>query len=234
MRPLLRLKGVEAGYGPARVLNGVSFDVGVGEVVALMGRNGMGKTTLVRSILGLAPWVRGRVLFETRELRGQPTYRIARAGIGLVPEGRQTFPNLTVRENLTATASPGRSGKDPWTVERVLAMFPQLAARMRAMANTLSGGEQQMLAIGRALMTNPALLILDEATEGLSPALRQEIWACLATLQARGQSILLIDKHVAPIRRIADRIVILEKGRVAWRGTAEGLTDDVLDRTLGV
>ncbi len=234
MRPLLRLEGVEAGYGAARVLNGVSFDIGASEVVALMGRNGMGKTTLVRAILGLAPWVRGRVLFDGRELRGHPTFRIARAGIGLVPEGRQVFPNLTVRENLDATAANRAKNPAPWTIDRVVAMLPQLAARMSAMASTLSGGEQQMLSIGRALMTNPALLVLDEATEGLSPALRAEIWQCLATLQRQGQSILLIDKHVAAMRGLADRIVILEKGRVAWRGTPDTLTDDVLQRTLGV
>jgi branched-chain amino acid transport system ATP-binding protein len=232
-RPLLRLEGVEAGYGAARVLNGVGFDVGAGEVVALMGRNGMGKTTLVRSILGLAPWVRGRLLFEGRELRGQPTYRVARAGVGWVPEGRQVFPNLTARENLTAMARP-RAGAQPWTVDRVVAMLPQLGNRLGAMGNTLSGGEQQMLAIGRALMTNPLLLILDEATEGLSPNLREEIWQCLATLQRQGQSILLIDKHVVPLRRLAQRIVILEKGRVAWRGPADTLSDEVLERTLGV
>ncbi|MSP20545.1 MAG: ABC transporter ATP-binding protein [Alphaproteobacteria bacterium] len=234
MRPLLRLEGVEAGYGTARVLNGVSFDIGASEVVALMGRNGMGKTTLVRAILGLAPWVRGRVLFDGRELRGHPTFRIARAGIGLVPEGRQVFPNLTVRENLDATAANRAKNPAPWTIDRVVAMLPQLAARMSAMASTLSGGEQQMLSIGRALMTNPALLVLDEATEGLSPALRAEIWQCLATLRRQGQSILLIDKHVAAMRGLADRIVILEKGRVAWRGTPDTLTDDVLQRTLGV
>ncbi|MSP21355.1 MAG: ABC transporter ATP-binding protein [Alphaproteobacteria bacterium] len=234
MMPLLRLEGIEAGYGRARVLNGVWFDIGAGEIVALMGRNGMGKTTLVRSILGLAPWVRGRVLFAGRDLSHLATHRIARAGIGLVPEGRQVFPNLTVRENLVATAVNRTRAANPWSVARVVELLPPLAPRLSSMAGTLSGGEQQMLAIGRALMTNPTLLILDEATEGLAPAVRAEIWRCLAHLQAQGQSILLIDKHVAVMRRLAQRIVILEKGRVTWRGAAGALPDDVLQRTLGV
>ena len=234
MKPLLRLEGLEAGYGPSRVLNGVSFDIGQGEVVALMGRNGMGKTTLVRAIMGLAPWVRGRVLLGGRDLSREPPYRIARAGIGLVPEGREIFPNLTVRENLLATAARRPSVTRPWTMERVLELLPQLRERISALGGTLSGGEQQMVAIGRALMINPDLLILDEATEGLAPTLRSEVWDCVRALQAAGQSILLIDKHVAAMRVLADRIVLLEKGRVAWRGAADALPEDVLQRTLGV
>ncbi len=233
MKPLLRLEGLEAGYGPARVLNGVSFDVGKGEVVALLGRNGMGKTTLVRAVMGLAPWVRGRVLLDGRDLSHETPYRIARAGIGLVPEGRDVFPNLTVRENLIATARRA-SGPRAWTLERVLDLLPQLRERLGAQGGTLSGGEQQMVAIGRALLINPELLILDEATEGLAPQLRTEVWDCVRTLQAQGQSILLIDKHVAVMRTLADRIVLLEKGRVAWRGAAKALPEDVLQRTLGV
>lgn len=233
MKPLLRLEGLEAGYGAARVLNGVSFDIGKGEVVALLGRNGMGKTTLVRAVMGLAPWVRGSVLLNGRDLSHEPPYRIARAGIGLVPEGRDIFPNLTVRENLVATAHP-LPGPRTWTLDRVVELLPQLRERIGALGATLSGGEQQMVAIGRALMINPELLILDEATEGLAPSLRGEIWNCLRALQAQGQSILLIDKHVAVMQSLADRIVLLEKGRVAWRGAAAMLPDDVLQRTLGV
>lgn len=219
---LLSLLHVEASYGRGRVLNGVSLRLAAGEVVALMGRNGMGKTTTVRAIMGLAPWMRGQITFDGRDVGHVPPHRIARAGIGLVPEGRHVFANLTVRENLIATARAGRG----WSLERVLELLPQLSARYGAMAPTLSGGEQQMLAIGRALLTNPSLLILDEATEGLSPKLRDEIYACLAAVRRSGMAVLLIDKHVAALSRLADRAIILEKGRVTWEGAAAELPSD--------
>ncbi len=219
---LLSLSHVEASYGGGRVLNGVSLRLAAGQVVALMGRNGMGKTTTVRAIMGLAPWMRGQITFDGRDIGQSAPHRIARAGIGLVPEGRHVFANLTVRENLIATARSGRG----WALERVLELLPQLGARYGAMARTLSGGEQQMLAIGRALLTNPALLILDEATEGLSPKLRDEIYACLAAVRQSGMAVLLIDKHVAALSRLADRAIILEKGRVTWEGAAAELPSD--------
>jgi branched-chain amino acid transport system ATP-binding protein len=201
-----------------------------------MGRNGMGKTTTVKSIMGLTPVQAGGISFEGRAISGLSPHRIARAGIGLAPEGRQIFPNLTVRENLVATAHNDMGTSDPWTLERVLDRFPALAARIGGMGNELSGGEQQMLAIGRALMTNPKLLILDEATEGLAPQIRAEIWRCLEDLKARGQSILVIDKNVAALTRIADRHYIIEKGRVVWSGDSAALTadPDIQHRYLGV
>ncbi len=215
---MLRVADLAAGYGQSQVLFAVSLDVGPGEVVTLLGRNGMGKTTTVRAIMGLLrPWS-GRVAFDGAPLAGLPPHRIARHGIGLVPEGRQIFPTLTVEENLVATARPG-----PWTLARVQALFPRLAERRRSPGARLSGGEQQMLAIGRALMTNPRLLILDEATEGLAPLVRAEIWAVLARLKAQGQAILLIDKNLAAVLRLADRHVVLEKGRVVWTGSSAAL-----------
>ena len=230
--PLLSVEDVSAGYGAAQVLHGVSFEVREGEVVSLLGRNGMGKTTTVRALFGQVPWTRGIVRLAGQRLSGAPAYRVARAGVGLVPEGRQVFPNLTVRENLLATAVPGGSGS--WTLESVSGLLPQLAARFNVMGARLSGGEQQMVAIGRALMTNPRLLILDEATEGLAPALRAAVYECLASLRGRGQSILLIDKHVAALERLADRHVILEKGRVAWQGPDLAAEPEIAERLLGV
>jgi branched-chain amino acid transport system ATP-binding protein len=235
--PLLEVEGIETAYGRSQVLHGVSLGVGAGEVVTLMGRNGMGKTTTVRSIMGLTPAARGSIRLRGVEIRGWPAYRIAQAGIGLVPEGRQIFPNLTVRENLIATAAgrPGGLGR-PWTEARITEMFPRLAERAGQMGNQLSGGEQQMLAIARALLTNPLLLILDEATEGLAPIIRQEIWRCLAALKAAGQAILVIDKNLAALGRLADRHYVVEKGRVVWSGKPAEFTADpaLQQRFLGV
>ena len=234
--PLLELRDVETSYGLSRVLFGVSLAVAPGEMVSLMGRNGMGKTTTVRSIMGLTPAASGSIRFAGGEIRHLPAYRVAKLGIGLVPEGRQLFPNLTTRENLVATASNRGGATEPWTLERVWALFPRLAERAGSMANLLSGGEQQMLAIGRALMTNPRLLILDEATEGLAPLVRDEIWRCLAKLRAGGQSILLIDKNVGAITRIADRHYLIERGRVVWSGSSRDLatSPEIAHRYLGV
>jgi len=233
---MLEVRDIEAAYGTSQVLFGMSLAVGAGEVVTLMGRNGMGKTTTVRSILGLVASRAGSIRFDGREIRGLPPHVIARAGIGVVPEGRQIFPNLTVRENLVATAHNRGRRPDPWTLARVLERFPALAARIDGMGNELSGGEQQMLAIGRALMTNPKLLVLDEATEGLAPRIRAEIWSCLADLKAQGQAILVIDKNLAALMRIADRHYIIEKGRVVWSGDSAALAADaaVHRRYLGV
>jgi branched-chain amino acid transport system ATP-binding protein len=218
---LLEAEGMAAFYGAAQALFGVSLRVGEGEAVALMGRNGMGKTTTVRAILGLTPPAAGSVRFRGQALSGLPPHRIARLGLGFVPEGRQVFPTLTVTENLVATARPG-----PWTVARVTALFPRLAERAAQSARTLSGGEQQMLAIGRALMTNPALLILDEATEGLAPLVRAEIWSVLAQLKAEGLAILVVDKDVRALAALTDRFTVLERGRVAWEGKAAALLTD--------
>jgi branched-chain amino acid transport system ATP-binding protein len=234
--PLLELSNVETCYGLSQVLFGVSLNVRVGEMVTLMGRNGMGKTTTVRSIMGLTPAMRGSIRFDGKEIRELPSYRVAQLGIGLVPEGRQVFPNLNVRENLVATAANRREVADPWTLDKVYALFPRLAERADSMANLLSGGEQQMLVIGRALMTNPRLLILDEATEGLAPLIRAEIWQCLSKLKAAGQSILVIDKNVAALTRIADRHTIIERGQVVWTGTSPELAavPEIQHRYLGV
>ncbi len=233
---LLELAGVETCYGRSQVLYGVSLAIGAGEMVTLMGRNGMGKTTTVRSIMGLTPAMAGSIRFGGEEIRGQPSYLIAQRGLGLVPEGRQIFHNLTARENLVATAANRGEAADPWTLDKVCALFPRLAERLGSMGNQLSGGEQQMLAIGRALMTNPRLLILDEATEGLAPLIRAEIWQCLSRLKAAGQSILVIDKNVAALVRIADRHYLIERGRVVWSGTSEALAaqPEVQHRYLGV
>ncbi len=234
--PLLELREVETSYGLSRVLFGVSLAIAPGEMVSLMGRNGMGKTTTVRSIMGLTPAAAGSICFAGAEIRSLPAYRVAKLGIGLVPEGRQLFPNLTTRENLVATAADRSRAGEPWTLQRIYALFPRLAERADSMANLLSGGEQQMLAIGRALMTNPRLLILDEATEGLAPLIRDEIWRCLEKLRAAGQSILLIDKNVGAITRIADRHYFIERGRIVWSGTSRELASapDVAHRYLGV
>jgi len=233
---VLELHEIETRYGVSQVLFGVSLDVRAGEVVTLLGRNGVGKTTTVHSIVGLIPPSAGRIVFEGRSLVGLPPYRIAQAGIGLVPEGRQIFPNLTVRENLVATAANRSRATPPWTVERVYELFPGLRARQVMLGATLSGGEQQMLAIGRALMTNPRLLILDEATEGLAPLIRAQIWRCLGRLKAAGLSILVIDKNVEALTRLADRHYIIEKGQVVWHGASSELAADAVlrRRLLGV
>ena len=233
---LLELSNIETCYGLSQVLFGLSLAVAPGELVTLMGRNGMGKTTTVRSLMGLTPAMAGSVRFDGKEIRGLPAYRVAKLGIGLVPEGRQVFPNLTARENLIATAANRTSAANPWTLARVCALFPRLSERLLNMASQLSGGEQQMLAIGRALMTNPRLLVLDEATEGLAPLIRSEIWQCLTRLKAEGQSILLIDKNVEALIRIADRHYLIERGRVVWTGTSRALAaaPEVQHRYLGV
>jgi branched-chain amino acid transport system ATP-binding protein len=233
---MLTVDAIDAAYGASQVLFGLSLDVQPGEVVTLLGRNGMGKTTTVRAIMGLLPIGAGRITLDGRTIHTLPPHRVARCGLGLVLEGRQIFPNLSVRENLVATAANRRGSPQPWTLEQVYALFPLLAERQHHMGYNLSGGEQQMLAIGRALLTNPRLLILDEATEGLSPLLRAEIWHVLAHLKALGQSISLIDKHVAVLTRLADRHYIIEKGRVVWSGTSAALRADpaVRQRYLGV
>jgi branched-chain amino acid transport system ATP-binding protein len=233
---LLAVAGIETCYGLSQVLHGVSLDVAAGEMVTLMGRNGMGKTTTVRSIVGLTPAMAGSIRFDGEEIRGQPAYRVAQLGVGLVPEGRQVFGNLSTRENLVATAANRRGVATPWTLGKVCALFPRLAERLTSMGSQLSGGEQQMLAIGRALMTNPRLLILDEATEGLAPLIRAEIWQCLTSLKAAGQSILVIDKNVETLTRIADRHYLIERGRVVWTGTSAALAaaPDVQHRYLGI
>jgi branched-chain amino acid transport system ATP-binding protein len=234
--PLLEVEGLETCYGLSQVLFGLSLSIHSGEMVALMGRNGMGKTTTVRSILGLTPPRAGAVRFSGREVRGLAAFRIAQLGIGLVPEGRQIFPNLNVRENLVAASANRLGASDPWTLDKIHALFPRLAERSNNMGNQLSGGEQQMLAIGRALMTNPRLLILDEATEGLAPLIREEIWNCLSMLKARGQSVLVIDKNVENLARIADRHYIIERGRSVWSGTSGQLIaePDLQHRYLGI
>ncbi len=234
---LLELTNLETCYGPSQVLFGVDMHIDAGEVVTLMGRNGMGKTTTTRAIMGLTPATKGRVMFNGVDVSAQAPYKISQAGIGFVPEGRQTFPNLTVYENLIATASNHTSTKDVWTVERVVELFPRLGERFKQYARTLSGGEQQMLAIGRALMTNPLFLILDEATEGLAPIIRDEIWHALEhNLKKAGQAILVIDKHPEAMARIADRHYIMEKGKIVWTGTSSALLDniDIQHRYLGV
>ena len=222
---MLTVETLKAAYGAAQVLFDVSFSVGEGEMVTLLGRNGMGKTTTISTIMGLLPVAGGRIAFDGAELNGLPPHRIAQAGLGLVPEGRQIFPTLNVEENLIATAA-ARFGAPRWQLKNVYQMFPSLAERRRNMGNELSGGEQQMLAIGRSLMTNPKLLILDEATEGLAPLIRNEIWASLKRLKAEGQAILLVDKHIDALLKLADRHVVIEKGYVVWSGTSAALAAD--------
>jgi branched-chain amino acid transport system ATP-binding protein len=233
---MLKVRGLHAGYGQSQVLFDVGFDVGAGEVVTLLGRNGMGKTTTISALMGIVSPTAGTIEFAGKTIAGLPSYRIAQRGLGLVPEGRQVFPNLTVRENLVATAANRSGTSKPWDLAAILAMFPRLGERIDNPAALLSGGEQQMMVIGRALMTNPHLLILDEATEGLAPLIRSEIWTCLARLKAAGQSILVVDKNVAALSRIADRHYILEKGRVAWSGNSAALMADTTlsRRYLGV
>ena len=233
---LLEVAKLETAYGTSQVLFGVDLAVDAGEVVTLLGRNGMGKTTTVRSIMGLTRAQKGAISFRGRRIERDAPDRIARLGIALVPEGRQIFPNLTVREHLVAFAENRAGRTDPWTPAKVLAFFPRLAERSENMGNQLSGGEQQMLAIGRALVTNPHLLILDEATEGLAPLVREEIWKCLGRLREAGQTILVIDKYIERLVRLADRHTIIERGRVAWQGTSAELdaNRDLWHRYLGV
>jgi branched-chain amino acid transport system ATP-binding protein len=233
---VLRLEAIETYYGTSQVLFGLSLEVRHGEVVTLLGRNGMGKTTTVRSLMGLTPIRAGTITLDGAPLHTLPPYRIARRGLGLVPEGRQIFANLSVRENLVATATRRQTTDTLWTLERIYDLFPALKARQHHMGAQLSGGEQQMLALGRALMTNPRLLILDEATEGLAPLLRAEIWRVLRHLKATGQSIFLIDKHVSALMRLADRHYIIVRGQVVWSGTSQELRADaaVRQRYLGV
>ena len=233
---LLEVESLETAYGASQVLFGISFSVNPGEAVTLLGRNGMGKTTTIRSIMGLTRSRAGAIRFRGERIERASPDRIARMGVALVPEGRQIFPNLSVRENLVAFAG-NRSGRaDPWTPPRVLEFFPRLGERVDNMGNQLSGGEQQMLAIGRALVTNPHLLILDEATEGLAPLVREEIWSCLGRLRAAGQTILVVDKYIERLVRLADRHTIIERGRVAWQGSSAQLDADrgLWHRYLGV
>ncbi|MBL8378214.1 MAG: ABC transporter ATP-binding protein [Burkholderiales bacterium] len=234
--PMLRVRDVETCYGTSQALFGMSFEVSQGEFVTLIGRNGMGKTTTVKSVMGLLAPRGGAIEFGGRSLMRLPAYRVAQLGIGLVPEGRQVFPNLSVRENLVATSNNRVGARDPWTLERVYALFPRLKERERNLGANLSGGEQQMLAIGRALMTNPRLLILDEATEGLAPLIRQEIWTCLAGLKKAGQTVVVIDKNIAALLRLADTHYLVEKGRVVWNGTSASLKaqPELLHQYVGV
>ncbi|HIF58334.1 MAG TPA: ABC transporter ATP-binding protein [Rhodospirillales bacterium] len=236
MAELLRVENIESSYGASQALFGISIEVGVGEVVTLLGRNGMGKTTTIRSIMGLMKPHAGEIYFKKQLITGEPSYKVAQAGIGLVPEGRQIFPNLSVHENLVATASNRSNLSHPWTVERIYSLFPALAVRQSNAGSQLSGGEQQMLAISRALMTNPDLLILDEATEGLAPLVRDDIWNVLEQLKSGGQSILVIDKNVDVLCRIADQHYIIEKGVVVWSGGSDNLQKDeeLQHRYLGV
>ena len=235
MSNLLKVEGLIAGYGRSQVLFGIDLTVKTGQCVTLLGRNGMGKTTTIKNVMGLdRPW-KGRISFHGAPIGGLPAYRVAQAGIGLVPEGRQIFPNLSVRENLIATAADRRKKSSPWNLERVYGLFPRLKERASNFGNQLSGGEQQMLAIGRALMTNPELLILDEATEGLSPLVRQEIWAALGDLRKEGMAILVIDKNIVPLLVLADYHFVIEKGQVVWHGSSEKLkaAPEVCQKYLG-
>jgi branched-chain amino acid transport system ATP-binding protein len=240
MSALLEISALEVAYGQSQVLFGLDLSLREGEVATLLGRNGMGKSTTLRSVCGLSPApagiLAGSIRFGGEAIGGWSPDRIARSGIALVPEGRQIFPNLSVRENLLAFAANRRAVAQPWTLERVHSLFPRLAERQQNMGNQLSGGEQQMLAIGRALMTNPRLLILDEATEGLAPLVREEIWQCLARLREAGQTTLVIDKYVERLIRLADRHTIIERGRVVWQGTSAELDADhgIWHRYLGV
>ncbi|MDJ0887955.1 MAG: ABC transporter ATP-binding protein [Desulfobacterales bacterium] len=233
---MLTVERIETFYGASQALFGVSLEVQEGEVVTLLGRNGMGKSTTVRSIMGLTPVRAGRIVFDGTDIQRLPSHVIARMGIGLVPEGRQIFPNLTVYENMVATAANRLNSASPYTLDRVLAIFPRLADRLNHYGNQLSGGEQQMLAVVRALMTNPRLLILDEATEGLAPLIRREIWQGLAQLKANGHAILVIDKNLDALMQIADRHCVMQKGRVVWQGRTAALAaaEEVKSQYLGV
>ena len=233
---LLEVEAIEAFYGSSQALFGISFDVRQGECVSLLGRNGMGKTTTIKTIMGLVAARRGSVHFDGAAIQGCAAYQVAQRGIGLVPEGREIFPTLSVRENLIATAAHRSAGPAQWNIQSIYAMFPRLAEREQLSAARLSGGEQQMLAIGRALMTNPRLLILDEATEGLAPLVRREIWSCLARLKSSGLALVVIDKNVRPLLRLVDRHNVLERGRVVWNGSSELLRKqpEILQRYLGI
>ena len=233
---MLEVQSIQTYYGASQALFGMSFSVRQGEFVTLIGRNGMGKTTTIKSIMGLLSPREGNVTFVGQSLQRMPSYRVAQLGIGLVPEGRQVFPNLSVRENLVATANNRSRSPEPWNLDRIYALFPRLRERERNLGANLSGGEQQMLAIGRALMTNPRLLILDEATEGLAPLIRQEIWECLARLKAGGQTIITIDKNIGSLLKLADTHHIVEKGRVVWGGSSESLRaqPELLHQYVGV
>lgn len=223
---MLELKDVTAHYGTSQALFGMSLELKAGQVATLLGRNGMGKTTTINSIMGIVKASGGSIRFDGQELVGRPSFRTANLGLGLVPEGRQIFPNLTMMENLIATASNHLGLSDPWTTDRIFALFPELADRRSSMGNLLSGGEQQMLAIGRALMTNPKLLVLDEATEGLAPLVRRKIWAALSEISAQGMSILVVDKNLADLLKIADKHYIVQRGQVVWSGTGAELQND--------
>ena len=233
---MLKVSEICTFYGASQALFGVSITVEEGEVVSLLGKNGMGKTTTVHSIMGITPISSGEVLFQNKRIDDMPGFKVSRSGIGLVPEGRQIFPNLSVIENLIATSANRSANPNPWTIESVLQMFPQLKSRLNSMGNLLSGGEQQMLAIGRALMTNPKLLILDEATEGLAPMVRQEIWACIEKLKKEGIAILIIDKNIRDLTKISDKHFIIEKGQVTWHGSSDQLLrqQDILMEKLGI
>lgn len=233
---MLTVEHLEGGYGRSQVLFDIGFRIEAGELVTLLGRNGMGKTTTVRNIMGLNPAWQGKMEFAGQSLIGRPPEAIARLGIGIVPEGRQVFPTLTAEENLVATAANRQRLADPWTLSKIYELFPQLHARRNQFARSLSGGEQQMLAVSRALMTNPKLLILDEASEGLAPVMRAQIWTCLAFLKKRGLAILVIDKNIEVLKRLADRHFVVEKGRTVWSGTSAELTaaHDIVVRYVGV
>ena len=236
MSYLLELRELTAWYGASQALFGIDLTVDEGQFVTLIGRNGMGKSTTIRSVIGLLRSKRGSIRFAGEEIADEPAHRVARRGIGLVPEMRQIFPTLTVRENLVATAADRAHSANPWTLERVYALFPRLSERAKNLGANLSGGEQQMLAIGRALMTNPRLLILDEATEGLAPLVRAEIWRCLEALKDEGLAMIVVDKNIGPLKRLADRHYVVEKGRVVWSGDSDQLTaaPEVLHRYVGV
>ena len=233
---MLEMEGLDAFYGQSQALFGMSLSVEAGQVVSLMGRNGMGKTTTIRSIMGLIRPRGGSLSFQGQNLIGLASYKVAQLGLGLVPEGRQIFPNLTVRENLVATARTGQGTSKPWTLGRVYELFPRLEDRQGSMGNQLSGGEQQMLAVGRALTTNPTLLLLDEATEGLAPLVRDEIWSCLSVLKSAGQAILIIDKNVETLTEICDHHFIVEKGHLVWNGNSDELraNPEIQQQYLGV
>ena len=233
---MLEINNMETSYGQSQVLFGIDLKINQGEVVTLIGRNGMGKTTTINSIMGLVKIKSGLIIFDGNHVQNKPPYKVARTGIGLVPEGRQIFPNLNVYENLEATSSNRYKNSNPWTLNRVLQLFPRLNDRLKNMGNQLSGGEQQMLAIGRALMTNPRLLILDEATEGLAPLIKKEIWDCLKDLKSSGQSILVVDKNIKALTDLADRHFIMEKGKIVWIGDSSKLNSnkEIQNRYLGI
>ena len=233
---MLEIKNMETSYGQSQVLYGIDLTINQGEVVTLIGRNGMGKTTTINSIMGLIKIKSGLIIFDGNHVQNKPPYKVARTGIGLIPEGRQIFPNLSVYENLEATSSDRYKNSNPWTLNRVLQLFPRLNDRLKNMGNQLSGGEQQMLAIGRALMTNPRLLILDEATEGLAPLIKKEIWDCLKGLKSSGQSILVVDKNIKALTDLADRHYIMEKGKIVWIGDSSILNSnkEIQNRYLGI